>query len=76
MIFLQVAKRVSAASLASVQKSLDSFAPEANEVHGAIARELKRNMHITGGAVPPSAPDSLGPARDSRMVKKQMDLDM
>merc|ERR1719433_2414543 len=72
MIFLQVAKRVSAASLASVQESLKSFAPGADEIHGKIARELKRNNYVTGGA--PSAPPV--DQRDSRMVKKQMDLDM
>jgi len=73
MIFLQVAKRVSAASLASVQTSLQSFAPDAEEIHGAIARELKRNNYVTGGA--PSAPPE-NDSRDSRIVKKQMDLDM
>merc|ERR1719285_384823 len=73
MIFLQVAKRVSASSLASVKESLQNFAPGADEIHGKIARELKRNNYVTGGA--PSAP-SMDEPRDSRIIKKQMDLDM
>ena len=46
---------------------------DAEEIHGAIARELRRNNFVTGGA--PSAPPEIDP-RDSRIVKKQMDLDM
>jgi len=73
MVFNDVVKRVSASNLNSVRQSLNSFSKNADSVHDKIAAELKRNNYVTGGIVA-SAPSS--DSRDSRIIKKQMDLDM